>query len=62
VATETTQRSIRRSKAWIYYMVLALISLSTVFAGKPVGLLGVAAFGLYSSYLFRGGWFVLWIW
>jgi len=43
-------------------MVLALISLTTVFAGKPVGLLGMAAFGLYSRYLFRGGRFVLWIW
>jgi hypothetical protein len=62
VATETTQRSIRRSKAWIYYLVLALISLTTVFAGKPIGLLGMAAFGFYSRYLFRGGRFVLWIW
>jgi hypothetical protein len=62
VTTETTHRSIRRSKAWIYYMVLALISLTAVFAGKPVGLLGMAAFGLYSRYLFRGGRFVLWIW
>jgi hypothetical protein len=52
----------RRSVAWIYYTILAVGSLIGVFAGKPIGLLGVLLFGGYASYLYNGGRFVIWFW
>jgi hypothetical protein len=51
-----------RSKAWIYYLILAICSLLAVFAGKPVGLLGTLLFGAYSYYLYQGGRVVIWFW
>jgi hypothetical protein len=59
---ETTIPVRRRSKAWIYYAGFSGLSLLAVFAGKPVGLLGCALFGLYARYVYRGGRFVIWIW
>jgi len=55
-------RARRRSKAWVYYAILAGLSLVGVFAGKPAGLLVFALCGLYSRYLYRGGRVVFWIW
>jgi hypothetical protein len=52
----------RRSKAWIYYTVLAGGSLIELCAGHVAGLVGMALFGLYARYLYRGGRIVLWIW
>ena len=53
----------RRSKAWIYYSVITvLIVIGSLSAGKPAGLIGAAATGLYAWYIYRGGRFVLWIW
>jgi hypothetical protein len=52
----------RRSKAWIYYTVLAGGSLIELCAGHIAGMAGMALFGLYARYLYRGGRIVLWIW
>jgi hypothetical protein len=51
-----------RSRAWIYYLILAICSLVAVFAGKPIGLLGTLLFGAYSYYLYQGGRVVIWFW
>lgn len=53
---------VRRSKAWIYYGVLAVVSLVVIPAIGWQGLLAAAVFGLYSAYLFRGGRIVIWFW
>lgn len=52
----------RRSKAWVYYTVLAAGSLIELCAGHIAGLAGITLFGLYARYLYRGGRIVLWIW
>ena len=52
----------RRSKAWIYYTVLAVACFATLCAGHLAGLPGSILFGTYAGYLYRGGRFVLWIW
>ena len=57
-----TGTAARRSKAWIYYAVLAVISLVAIPAVGWRGLLGAAATGLYSAYLYRGGRVVIWFW
>lgn len=51
-----------RSKAWIYYLILAIASLIAVFAGKPIGLLGAGLCGAYSYYIYNGGRVVIWFW
>jgi len=51
-----------RSKAWIYYLILAICSLLAAFAGKPIGLLGTLLFGAYAYYLYQGGRVVIWFW
>ena len=51
----------RRSVAWIYY---ALIAVGGLILGlhHPAFLLVAFVAGLYSTYLFRGGRFVIWFW
>jgi len=51
----------KRSAAWVYY---ALITLGAVVAGfsAPALFLFALFTGLYSSYLYRGGRFVVWFW
>lgn len=51
----------RRSAAWIYYALIALGGLILGFQ-HPAFLLVAAIAGLYSTYLFRGGRFVIWFW
>ncbi len=56
------QRKRRRHViAATFYAVLAVLSLVAVFSGQPIGLLGALLFGAYSTYLFRGGRFVIFI-
>lgn len=55
-------RSRSRSKAWVYYSILTLLSLVALFGGHAVGLAGIALFGTYATYLYRGGRFVVWFW
>lgn len=52
----------RRSKAWVYYTVLAVGSFITLCTGQIIGLAGMALFGLYAVYLYRGGKIVFWFW
>lgn len=51
----------RRSKAWIYYALIAIAAVAAI-PHQPVAILGALGAGLYSSYLFRGGRIVVWIW
>lgn len=51
----------RRSAAWIYYALIAVGALILGFH-HPVFLLVAILAGLYSTYLFRGGRFVVWFW
>lgn len=52
----------RRSKAWVYYTILALASFVLLCTGQVAGLAGMALFGLYAAYLYRGGKIVFWFW
>jgi hypothetical protein len=52
----------RRSKAWVYYLILAVLSFIALCTGQSGGLVGMALFGLYSLYLYRGGRIVVWFW
>jgi hypothetical protein len=51
----------RRSVAWIYYALIAVGALIASFQ-HPAFLLAAIVACLYSTYLFRGGRFVLWFW
>jgi hypothetical protein len=51
----------RRSAVWIYYALIAAGCLILSFQ-HPASLLVALIAGLYSSYLFRGGSFVIWFW
>jgi hypothetical protein len=51
----------RRSIAWVYYAILALVGVFASFTAPGVLVLTLAC-AAYSAYLFRGGRFVLWIW
>ncbi len=52
----------KRSKAWVYYLILAIGSLIVLCGGHAIGLLGMVLFGAYSTYLYRGGRVVIWFW
>jgi hypothetical protein len=51
-----------RSKAWVYYALLAFGNFIVAVTSSPAALLAVLICALYSLYLYRGGRFVLWIW
>ena len=61
MSTETTAEQ-PRSKAWVYYAILAFLGLIAVCTGQLVGLVGMLLFGLYARYLYRGGRVVIWFW
>lgn len=51
----------RRSKAWIFYGILAALGMVGSIASLTMsGLLASALVGLYAWYLYRGGRFVIW--
>lgn len=52
----------RRSKAWVYYALLAILTLFAVPSTHGASLIGTVLFGLYASYIYRGGRIVLWFW
>jgi hypothetical protein len=62
MSSEMVNASRIRSKAWVYYTIIACLSLTAVAAGRPVGLAGFVLCGLYARYLYRGGRLVIWIW
>jgi hypothetical protein len=51
----------RRSVAWIYYALIGVGGL-IISLHHPAFLLVAIVAGLYSTYLFRGGRFVIWFW
>lgn len=62
-AGTTARRGRARSVAWMYYAVLAVLSVvSAVISGSPTPLVGLVLFGLYATYLYRGGSIVIWFW
>jgi hypothetical protein len=62
LAIRKTADGRKRSVAWLYYAVIAVVlvifAVSTVLAALLPALLAAA----YSLYLYRGGRFVLWLW
>ncbi len=52
----------RRSKAWVYYAVLAVLFLFAVPSTHGASLIATALCGLYAAYIYRGGRIVLWFW
>jgi hypothetical protein len=61
MAIHTTGGDRRRSKAWIYYAVIAALCSIGGFA-HPIGFLGALLAGAYAYYLYRGGRVVVWFW
>ncbi|MET7696476.1 hypothetical protein [Streptomyces sp. NPDC005485] len=51
-----------RSKAWVFYAVLAVLTLVALPGAGAVMLLGTVLFGGYAWYLYRGGSIVIWFW
>ena len=62
MSSEMVTTSMTRSKAWIYYSIIACLGLVATVAGRPVGLVSFILCGLYARYLYRGGRVVIWIW
>lgn len=58
---ETTHSSSerRRSKAWLFYLVLTVASLFAIGSAGPQILIGTAILAAYTIYLYRGGRFVI---
>lgn len=53
----------RRSVAWVYYGIIAIIAVfAAMSTGKPAVLIAAALSAAYAVYIFRGGRFVIWIW
>jgi hypothetical protein len=62
VTNSTSRPAKKRSLAWIYYALIAVVCGYLGF-DKSIGLLVPAGLcAAYSAYLFRGGRFVVWIW
>ena len=57
-----TGGSRRRSMAWIYYAIIAALSVVALVSGQLIGLVGAVGAGAYSRYLYRGGRVVIWFW
>lgn len=63
MASTSYRQQRRRSVAWVYYAILAIIALVGTFASHtPAGIIPTALLAAYSVYIFRGGRFVIWIW
>lgn len=60
--TQQNRPTRKRSIAWIYYAILAMVCLFVGFNTEIGALVPAALCAAYSVYLFRGGRFVLWIW
>jgi hypothetical protein len=51
-----------RSKAWIYYTVIAIGALFGIPSSPAVAIIVAIAAGFYALYLYRGGTVVIWFW
>jgi hypothetical protein len=53
----------RRSIAWIYYGIIAILAVIATFStGKPQMLIVTVLCTAYAIYIYRGGRIVFWIW
>jgi hypothetical protein len=52
----------RRSTAWVYYAIIAVLGLAAVPSSHGVSLIVTLLAGLYATYIYRGGRVVFWIW
>lgn len=63
--TPDAQRVSRRRPHYVaatFYALIALVGVIVAFNGTPSTLVVTLLAGLYSTYLFRGGRVVVWIW
>jgi len=60
---DTAQQRVgkKRSLAWIYYGILTVLAVGAGFL-SPSAFLVAIPFAAYTTYLYRGGRWVLWIW
>lgn len=52
----------RRSKAWIYYGLIAVLGLVAAPGTSGASLLVTLIAGAYAVYIYGGGRYVIWIW
>lgn len=62
MSPDPVRQLLPRSRAWLYYTLLAIGSFLAVCTGHLIGLVGVLLFGLYARYLYQGGRVVIWFW
>ena len=61
--TEDSSKAPRkRSRAWIYYGILAAASLAVAPSSHGKTILPGLALAAYAIYIFRGGKYVYWVW
>lgn len=60
--TRQHARRRRRSIAWIYYAIIAVVALFGIPSTHGLSLIAVAVAAAYAIYLFRGGRIVIWFW
>ncbi len=61
MAVHMVGRQRKRSKAWVYYAIIACAGIAAAFS-HPITLLVALVAGLYAYYLYRGGQVVVWFW
>ena len=57
-----TRRIRRRSKAWVYYALLAVLTVFAVPSTHGSSVIATVLFSLYAAYIYRGGRVVVWFW
>ena len=58
---EMNARRPRRSKAWLFYLLLTICAVIAMFS-QPAMFFIAALLGLYTRYLYHGGSVVIWFW
>jgi hypothetical protein len=61
VAIHAARGGRKRSRAWVYYAIIAVLGVVAAFS-HPVTLLVTLIAGLYAYYLYQGGRVVIWFW
>jgi predicted lysophospholipase L1 biosynthesis ABC-type transport system permease subunit len=59
---ESSQEGRKRSRAWVYYAVLAVVGVGLAFSTHGKSLIATLVLGAYAVYIFCGGKYVYWIW
>jgi hypothetical protein len=60
--TRPAARGRHRSKAWVYYLIVAILGIAAAPSSHGSTLVVTALAGAYSLYIFRGGRIVVWFW